>query len=60
MIKNLVGHTDSVTGLSAHVLNPYVLLSVGHDGSMRTWDIRKYQCIHEFPVSLFFKKIEFF
>ncbi|KAL4449253.1 hypothetical protein ABPG74_015635 [Tetrahymena malaccensis] len=49
LIKNLIGHTDAVTGLSVHP-NQFYMSSVGHDGSMRTWDIRKYQCIHDIPV----------
>lgn len=28
------------------------MASVSHDGSMRTWDIRKFQCLHEIPVSI--------
>jgi len=41
MIKNLCGHTDSVTSISIHPNQNYVA-SVGHDGSLRTWDLRKY------------------
>jgi len=26
------------------------LASVGHDGSIRTWDTRKFKCIHEIPA----------
>ena len=51
MIKGLVGHTDSVTGLILFE-NSDLLVSTGHDGSLRTWDIRKYQCLHEMPVKL--------
>ena len=46
MVKSLVGHTDSVTSLTLNINNNY-LSSVSHDGSMRTWDIRKYKCLHE-------------
>ena len=46
MINNITGHTNAVTSLSLHP-NLNYLASVGNDGSMRTWDIRKYQCLHE-------------
>mmetsp|Transcript_7358 Transcript_7358/g.13643 ORF Transcript_7358/g.13643 Transcript_7358/m.13643 type:complete len:454 (+) Transcript_7358:1040-2401(+) len=46
-IKDLVGHTDSVTALALH--HNY-LISGSHDGSLRTWDLRTYQCLHELPA----------
>lgn len=48
MIKCFVGHMDSVTAVC---LNPSqeVLYSAGHDGSLRSWDFRKFQCINEMP-----------
>jgi striatin 1/3/4 len=49
LIKTVTAHTDAVTGLSLKA-NKHHLVSVGHDGSVRTWDIRKYQCIHETPA----------
>lgn len=48
IMKVLVGHADSVTDLT--MFNDNHLASVSHDGSMRTWDIRTFQCLHEIPV----------
>ncbi|CAD8095570.1 unnamed protein product [Paramecium sonneborni] len=48
--KTLIGHTDAVTDLCLFSKNVYQLASVSHDGSMRTWDIRKFQCLHEIPA----------
>jgi striatin 1/3/4 len=41
LIKNLIGHTDAVSCLSFNKNKNYIA-SVSHDGSMRTWDIRKF------------------
>ena len=49
--KSLICHTDAVTDLCV-LQNVYLLASVSHDGSMRTWDIRKFQCLHEIPVRI--------
>ena len=43
-IKDLVGHTDSVSSLW---ISENYLVSGGHDGSLRFWDIRTYQCLQE-------------
>jgi FOG: WD40 repeat len=51
LINSVIAHTDAVTGLSFSS-NKYYLASVGHDGSIRTWDTRKFQCVHEIPVSI--------
>ena len=48
MIRCSVAHTDSVTSLCTNPAQD-VLYSVGHDGSMRSWDMRKFQCINELP-----------
>lgn len=48
--KTLLAHTDAVTDLCLFQKNLYHMASVSHDGSMRTWDIRKYHCLHEIPV----------
>ena len=37
-----MGHSDAVTDLTLFPGNIYQLGSVSHDGSMRTWDIRKF------------------
>ena len=49
IIKNLVGHTDAVTSLSINKNSNHVA-SVSHDGSMRIWDVRKFQCLYEIHV----------
>ena len=41
IVHQSVGHTDAVTGLSIHPNNQYIS-SVGHDGSLRVWDIRNH------------------
>jgi striatin 1/3/4 len=46
-VKDLVGHTDAVTALALH---QNYLFSSSHDGSLRTWDLRTYQCLHELPA----------
>lgn len=48
-IKSFVGHTDSVSAL-ANTNSGYYLLSGGHDGSLRCWDIRKQQCLYDIPA----------
>jgi len=46
MVSGYVGHTDSVSALS--ISNSGLqLLSGGHDGSIRCWDVRKKQCIQD-------------
>ena len=47
--KSMIAHVDSVTCLSISESGNY-LFSGGHDGSLRCWDLRKYQCIYEIPV----------
>jgi striatin 1/3/4 len=51
MIKSIIAHTDAVTSLSLHP-NTYYVTSTGHDGGMRTWDIRKFTCLHDLPVKI--------
>jgi WD40 repeat protein len=46
-IKTAIAHTDAVTCLLA---KDFTLVSGGHDGSIRFWDIRKMQLIYEQPV----------
>lgn len=48
-IKDLVGHTESVSSLLMDKYGNYVI-SGGHDGSLRFWDMRNYQCLHEIPA----------
>eukprot|EP01017_Pseudomicrothorax_dubius_P016736 TRINITY_DN1894_c0_g1_i1.p1 TRINITY_DN1894_c0_g1~~TRINITY_DN1894_c0_g1_i1.p1 ORF type:complete len:672 (+),score=69.54 TRINITY_DN1894_c0_g1_i1:118-2133(+) len=49
LIKSMVAHTDAVSSIVGY--NQYFLSSASHDGSVRTWDLRKYQCLHEIPVA---------
>jgi striatin 1/3/4 len=42
VIKCLVGHTDSVTDITILPMNLDQIASVSHDGSLRTWDMRKF------------------
>lgn len=42
LIKSLIGHTDAVTSVCTLPSKPNLLISGSHDGSIRTWDIRKY------------------
>jgi striatin 1/3/4 len=46
-VKDLVGHTDSVSSLW---MSGNYLVSGGHDGSLRFWDVRTYQCLQEIPA----------
>lgn len=46
-VKSIVAHTDAVTSLYA---KDFTLISAGHDGSIRFWDIRKMQLLYELPV----------
>lgn len=49
-IKDMVGHTDSVTGVSVDKSGFY-MLSTGHDGSLRSWDLRNFHCLHEITLN---------
>ena len=49
LVHQSVGHTDAVTGLSIHPNNTR-FASVGHDGSLRVWDVRNYECLQEIEV----------
>ncbi|OMJ90507.1 hypothetical protein SteCoe_7094 [Stentor coeruleus] len=46
-VKDLVGHTDSISSLW---MSGNSLVSGGHDGSLRFWDVRNYQCLQEIPA----------
>lgn len=49
LIKAAIAHTDAVTSLIAR---DFTLMTGGHDGSIRVWDIRKMQLLYEVPVRL--------
>jgi striatin 1/3/4 len=43
-----VGHTDAITSLLlTQKSNQNMLVSGGHDGAVRGWDIRTFQCIYD-------------
>lgn len=50
-VKSFVGHTDSVSAL-ANSYDGNHLISGGHDGNLRWWDIRKLtqQCLYDIPA----------
>lgn len=45
----MVAHSDAVTSL---LFRPegFELVSCGHDGNLRFWDLRKYKCTSDIPV----------
>ena len=45
LIKTVVGHADSVSCLQMQGQN--LLMSGGHDGSVRTWDLRTFQLLND-------------
>ncbi|OMJ66693.1 hypothetical protein SteCoe_36373 [Stentor coeruleus] len=49
-IKDMVGHTDSVTDLAIDNTGFY-MVSTGHDGSLRSWDLRTFHCLHEITLN---------
>lgn len=48
-IQTIVGHTDSVSCLSYVAANKTVL-SGGHDGAVRAWDLRSFSCVFDMPA----------
>lgn len=46
LIKSIVGHTDSISSITFGI-NEYEIISGCHDGSIRYWDIRNYNLIHD-------------
>jgi WD40 repeat protein len=48
VIKEIAAHSDGVTGVAFR--EGFELLSTGHDGNLRTWDLRKYKCTTDLPV----------
>lgn len=43
LIKSVVGHADAISCLTPMIPNhPNIMISAGHDGSVRIWDIRTF------------------
>ena len=55
LIETIVGHSDSVTGLCLSQ-DENLIVSVSHDGSMRVWEMRNFNCHQE--ASLHIKKYD--
>ncbi|EGR31914.1 hypothetical protein IMG5_099940 [Ichthyophthirius multifiliis] len=45
-INHIQAHNDAVTSLAFHQDKNYVS-STGHDGFIKTWDLRQYKCVSE-------------
>lgn len=46
IIKSIIGHTDSISSLEFGI-NEYELITASHDGSIRYWDIRNFNLLHD-------------
>ncbi len=46
MTKSFVAHEDCVTSVALHANYQYIS-TIGHDSSIKTWDLRNYACIQE-------------
>jgi WD40 repeat protein len=42
VVKTVVGHADAVSALAQLRKSPNLLISGGHDGAVRTWDLRTF------------------
>lgn len=52
LIKTVVGHADAISCLTPMMAtNPHILVSGGHDGSVRIWDIRTFQLLHDMSAN---------
>lgn len=54
-IKEFIAHSDAVTGLNFDPAT-YQLITSGHDGNIRVWDIRTYKCMNDLKVAQFIKQ----
>jgi len=51
MIKELAAHSDSVTSVLFNS-EGFELISCGHDGNLRFWDLRKYKCVNDVAINM--------
>ena len=42
VVKTLIGHADAISCLAPLPQNSHLLMSGGHDGAVRTWDMRTF------------------
>lgn len=56
MIKSIVAHSDSVTGISLNHKSPYEIFTCSHDGTVRIWDLRQYRCLAD--ANVYMKKYD--
>jgi len=47
----MVAHSDAVTSLMFRQ-EGFELVSCGHDGNLRFWDLRKYKCVSDVAVHM--------
>ena len=53
LVKTIVAHTDAVTSLlipQNSTSTSQAFLSGSHDGSVRAWDLRTFQCVYDNPL----------
>ena len=48
-IKGIIAHTDALTSITV-AKNKHHVITSSHDGSLRLWDLRKFQCIFDIQV----------